>query len=389
MGRTRRWSIVVTVAAVGALLGPSVAMPARAADPAPASGADAFRYVREYAGLGLHRTGTAGNTTTAAWLAQEFEAIGLDTSTQGFSFPSYTPHAASVRVGSFSPEVFPLYYSGRTGPSGVSATLVDVGLGTPVDFALHPVAGKLALVTVPMPLPGLTPTFTRALEGAMQAGARGVVAIIQGSHNFISVPDVDAEGGMCTLPTLLVANNDGKQLRALAGQRATFTLDATYAMSGDAPNVLGVLPGTSDDVIVIGTPITGWFAAATERGAGIGAMLTLARYFAARADGHQLKQTIMFVGTSGHEVGFLGLEKFVEANPALAPRVTAYLHFGAAVGAKGNVALGNLVVPTGPGSAALLHRLREPHPRRGGAVERARQRRRPRAAPATGCRRVG
>ena len=340
--------------AVLVVLALSASGAAHADPPAPATGADAYRYVTQYAGLGLHRTGTAGNVTTVDWLANELQSIGLQTSTQTFAFNSYSPTHAELRVGATSPAVFPLYYSGTTGPGGITAQLVNVGLGTPIDYALHPVAGKIALIEVPMPLPGLVPTLGTALKGAADGGAVGVVAAIDGSLNAISSPDVDARGGLCTLPTLLVGNNDGAVLRNLAGQSATLTLDATYSTQGHVDNVIATLPGTGNGVIVIGTPITGWFTAATERGTGIGAMLTLARYFAAQAHQHPLAQTIMFVGTSGHEVGFLGLDELVRANPALVPRITAYLHFGASVATKGFIALGNTVVPTGIAEATRI-----------------------------------
>ena len=107
--------------------------------------------------------------------------------------------------------------------------------------------------------------------------------------------------------------------------------------------MIGVLPGATDDVLVIGTPITGWFSAASERGTGIGVMLTLARLLAAR--GPQ-KQTVMFLGTSGHEVGFLGLQRFVQANPQLLKHITAYLHLGAAPGVKGDVEIADRIIPS-------------------------------------------
>src|SRR5205085_11611421 len=131
--------------------------------PAPGSGADAYQAVKDYTALGLHRTGTAGGAATASWLAAQFAAAGLDTSVESFTFPQFRPKTASLTVGSYSPVSFPLYYYGRTPPGGVTAPLVDIGLGTPADIALHPPAGKIALVEVPMPLPGAGPTLGRAL----------------------------------------------------------------------------------------------------------------------------------------------------------------------------------------------------------------------------------
>ena len=332
--------ITLALAIVGVLM---ASTPGHSDPYPPATGADAHRYLSEYADLGLHRTGTAGNQTTADWLAGRFASIGLATSTETFTFSRYLPRAASLSVGSFSPEVFPLYYSGRTGASGITAPLVHVGLGTPIDFALHDVAGKIVLIDVPMPLPGLIPTLSNAITSATTGGAVGVVASIAAPENTISVPDVDSRSGLCGLPTLLTGKIDGEELGLHDGEVATLVLDADY---GDAvaPNILGVLPGSSDDILVIGTPITGWFTAATERGAGIGAMLTLARYFAERAASRPLSQTLLFLGTSGHEVGFLGLEEFVRAHPDLIGRISSYLHLGAGVGAKKYLEVGSQII---------------------------------------------
>ena len=327
--------VVLTV-----VLAATLASPARAADLAPATGADAYRFVSAYADLGLHRTGTAGGAATAAWLADTFRSIGLETSVQDFTFGRFLPHGASVTAGGFSPEVFPLYYSGRT--AGVTGELVDVGLGTPLDLAGRDLTGKIALIEVPMPLPGLVPTLGNAITNVTNAHAAALVAAIDGPENFISSPDVDARAGTCRLPILMIGKVDGEELRLHAGQTAAVVLDAEVG-EATAPNVLGVLPGASDDVLVIGTPITGWFAAASERGAGIGVMLTLARALAARGT---LPQTVMFLGTSGHEVGFLGLERFLQANPSLLSHVTAYLHLGAAVGVSGDVEVLDHVVRT-------------------------------------------
>ena len=317
-----------------------------------ATGQDAYDYLEQYVGLGLHRTGTAGNAAVVDWLSSKFASFGLTTSTQSFSFPQFVPKSVSLTVGSFSPAVFPLFYSGRTGPHGVTAELVDVGLGTPVDFALHEVAGKIVVVQVPMPLPGSALTLGRALTSAAQGGAAAFIAVVDVPLNTISVPDVDSRAGFCAMPTLIVGKHDGEAIRRRNGQGATVVLEANYldgdaAPFGSAENVLGVLPGTSDDVVMIGTPITGWFGAATERGGGIGALVTLARYFAARYHHAPPPQTLLFVGTSGHEVGFLGLEKLLEANPELVPRLSAYLHFGAGVSAKQYISIGDGVFPTG------------------------------------------
>jgi hypothetical protein len=95
----------------------------------PATGADAYRYLSAYASLGPHhRAGTTANEDAVNWLESELQSIGLATSVQSFEFERYLPQTARLSVGSFSPEVFPLYYSGRTGSSQeIQAPLVEAG----------------------------------------------------------------------------------------------------------------------------------------------------------------------------------------------------------------------------------------------------------------------
>ena len=314
----------------------------------PGTGADAYRYLSAYASLGPHhRAGTTANEDTVNWLESELQSIGLATGVQSFEFQRYLPQTASLSVGSFSPEVFPLYYSGRTGSSQeIQAPLVDAGLGTALDFALHPAAGKIALVEIPMPLPGLAATLGNAISSARMAGAVAMVASIEGPLNEISSPDVDERTGLCGFPVLIIGKVDGSALRQHAGEMASFVLNADYG-TATSWNVVGILPSAGDDVIVIGTPITGWFTAAAERGAGVGAMLTLARHFAAKAQSQPLPQTLLFLGTSGREIGFLGLEKFLQGNASLIPKITAYLHFGAGLAAKKYLEVGNQILELG------------------------------------------
>ena len=181
-GSTVRRRVCVIVMAL-AMLG---ATGAGATTPAAGTGADAFRFVRAYAALGLHRTGTTSNDATSAWLADQFTSIGLQTSVQNFTFERFLPNTASLRVGAYSPKVFPLYYSGTT--MGVTGQLVDVGHGTPAELVNKDLTGKIALVDVPMPVPGLAPTLSQAIKAVTGAHAAGMVAAIDGPRNDISAP---------------------------------------------------------------------------------------------------------------------------------------------------------------------------------------------------------
>ncbi len=110
-----------------------------------------------------------------------------------------------------------------------------------------------------------------------------------------------------------------------------FTLDADYR-SGRSANVIATIPGRSTETLIVGTPTNGWFTTAVERGAGVGTLLSLARYYAGR--GTPPDKTLVFVFTGGHEVGFLGLQRYIDAHPALIDSTYTYVHLGAAIAGR-------------------------------------------------------
>lgn len=313
-----------------------------ASAPPPATGSDAYRFLEEFASFGNHRTGTNVDRRTAAWFANHLEDAGYDVEVQPFDFPRFSVREASIRVGGVAPPVTPLYYSGVTSSEGIQGELVDVGLGTPVELALHDLAGKVALVHVPMPAPGLIPTFAPARTAAQNAGAVALVAAVDAPANQLFGINVTAQPGVCGLPVLVVGSQDGALLSSLSGQVADVVLDAVVR-PGESQNVVAVREGPGPGVVIVGTPLNGWFRTATERGSGVGTLLTLARHFATI----DTASTLVFVGTGGHEVGFLGLGEFVEANPDLVAAATAYVHLGASVAARQQLDLGDTIVSTG------------------------------------------
>jgi hypothetical protein len=63
--------------------------------------------------------------------------------------------------------------------------------------------------------------------------------------------------------------------------------------------VLGVIPGTGDEYVVIVSHLDGYFESANDNGAGLASMLALADYYANEAPARP-DRTMLFVGTSGH-----------------------------------------------------------------------------------------
>jgi hypothetical protein len=75
--------------------------------------------------------------------------------------------------------------------------------------------------------------------------------------------------------------------------------------------------GDAAPPVVVATTLSGWFRCAGERGSGIAIALQLAQDLAAR-------WPMMVVGTTGHELHYLGLRRFL-ATQALHPAAVIFL----------------------------------------------------------------
>jgi hypothetical protein len=115
----------------------------------------------------------------------------------------------------------------------------------------------------------------------------------------------------------------GRDLGALEAGPLRLRLHARVE-PGTSANVVATLGGAADDPFVVTTPLTGWFRCAGERGTGLAIALEVACRLAA-------EHPVLFVGTTGHEIGHLGARAFRRENAELRPRVV--LHLGASVAA--------------------------------------------------------
>jgi hypothetical protein len=133
---------------------------------------------------------------------------------------------------------------------------------------------------------------------------------------------------------LQVSSEHGEWLKQQARQSATARIVAQVQRAKTkAYNVTVTIKGAQPRLapLVVMTPRSGWWHSTSERGGGLicwlEAMLALAEKKPAR--------TTHFISSSGHELGHLGLESFIERRPELVKQAWAWMHFGANVGAVG------------------------------------------------------
>ena len=309
--------------------------------------------VDQYGSSPNHYSGTPADWAELNTVAQGFRADGLQLGSIAYQFPRFEATNVALATDSHSipaAALAPLLYSGTTGPSGIEAPLLAAANGT---FAPADAAGKIVVVSA---LSG--GALDPAVEKAIAAGAVGLVYVTKGVADLPKKEDVNSRGGTGDFPVLLVGQKSGAQVLAdaTAGQSADLTLQARLGTATDF-DVWGVLPGADPSRrVFVGTPVSSFVPSASERGGGVAILEGLARHYA-EVPRSQRPETLVFLATTGHEVGFLGLEALIEAKGDWFTGADAYVHMGASLGAPTGVENpdGSITVTPAPPAGLKLH----------------------------------
>jgi len=256
-----------------------------------------FDLVREYADLGVHRSGTDTQAATAAWLADELRARGGAVSLEPVAFERYVAdwsvtvdgdevealplfYEATGRASSTDPVRWPAFSPGGAGPLGVTGALEDAD-AHPGDLVVAATRNLLGLLGVPNRSPG---------HGS------GVHVLQVAGHHGAALAD---------------------------GAPVTASIDARIEPAS-CPNVVARFGDVerADRLTVLTTPISGWFRCAGERGTGIAAALEMASQLAEAGP-------LLFLGATGHELGAFGAAVL---HRTWGDRAHTLLHVGANVG---------------------------------------------------------
>jgi hypothetical protein len=311
---------------------------AAAAD--PLAGAALYADVKTYARLGEHRTGTAGDNATTAWLDRALRAAGYAVERQGFDYPVFDLVRSDLTLGGRTIGGFPYWTPGTTPAAGVTGPLsLTGGPGTVMLVDLPVGAGA-----------GLDAPPPKLISDAVATTPAAVVAVTESALGLMAALNRNPRAPPWPMPVLLVAGAEAAALKAAAGagERATVRLVGTTT-TRRAENVIGrrVRPGKQ---VVVSTPKSGWLHCAGERGSGVAIWLGLARWLAASSD-----HNITVVAASGHEFDGYGGDRFTEH---LAPK-PADTRLWVAIGA--NVAVydfalrdGKIVRQAGPPASRTL-----------------------------------
>jgi hypothetical protein len=275
------------------------------------------RVIRAYGEQGFHRTGSETDKRSGDWLCDEVRVIGLDPSREAFSLNLVEPVVGMLVVGERRIEGLPLFDGAFTGASGVRGQLGALDGDAPI---------------------GLTEAAPNtAAAGPLGAARRAnrhkaIVCVTRGGRPGLCPSNADFFLDPFGPPVLQVSSEESSWLteQARAGAEAQLIAQVRRKQA-QAFNVTAKIQGTDSNLLplVVMTPRSGWWSCASERGGGIACWLELMR--ALRAN--KPARDVLFVASSGHELGHLGINAFVDRRPGVVKKSVAWIHLGANIGA--------------------------------------------------------
>ena len=273
--------------------------------------------IHAYEEQGFHRTGTAVDRLSGEWLANEVRQLGLEPAQEEFSFNRVDIIHASLAVNGHRVDGLPLFDGGFTSSAGITGSLGHLGSDASI---------------------GLTEIPPNASEAGALGDARrhnrhqAIAVVTRGAHSGFCPSNADSFRCPFGPPVLQIASDAASFLADCARQGAKGTLTAQVERTpAQAFNVTASISGIDECAapLVVMTPRSGWWSCASERGGGLACWLEIMR--AVRDE--KPARNVLFVASSGHELGHLGLDAFTQRRSGLVPCAKAWIHLGANIGA--------------------------------------------------------
>lgn len=285
--------------------------------------------------------GFPSSDKTVAWAAANFRKAGIkdvriQPIAQDVKSSLWLPLSWQVKLladPAFGPGTSDLILESAlpVGPSNIpggtlTASLVYVGAASPAVLDRMDVKGKIAVQLV---VPQGHMLFERGAvdsrsEELVKRGAVGVFNLVRLPGNELSRDFSD-----CGNPCFNIGGRDGWFIESLldramqAGMqdkvRVQIDLKTETFRGLKANNSIAVIPGKSDEAIVLNAHVDGWFDGAGDNADGLAVLVALARYFSRPSN--TPARTLVFVASAGHHTpGINGPRSFVTTNPDLAKR---------------------------------------------------------------------
>ena len=269
--------------------------------------------------------GTPSSEQTQQWVAAKFKQAGLEVRVAEYALgPQAFPRSWEVTVAgagktlklsSASPIItFSRYMPSEKGDLDIETEWV--GLGMASDFAGKDVRGK-AVFIYSIPTPGSliqSAGWMGAVARAQEHGAAAILVVLAIPGNMSFVSHMQGLSNSPKVPVFTVGLDDGEaveSLNAMAASARGAALKTRLRWNVEtvpglkAANVIGVLPGKTDESIVMIAHTDGFFEGANDDAAGTATLVGVAEHFAKRPR-DQRRRTMYFIASPDHHGGDLG-----------------------------------------------------------------------------------
>ena len=248
---------------------------------------DLWRDFESLCDFGGRLSGTEGERDALAFLRHRgTQASGAPCRTLPVAYQGWRVREARLVLADGSAAAcHPLVRSVATTPAGLTAEVVDLGRGTPEEFAAHKedLAGRIALVRHELMFAAGTIHRRRKYLMAREAGAVGF--LIAGPLPGVCVAGSSGRDGADGIPAAGIAPETAARLaRSNAGwPRVTLMIDTQEAPAETQTHLFDI-PGRSDEWVVLSAHVDGHDLAesAIDNATGVAAALAVTRAVARR-----------------------------------------------------------------------------------------------------------
>ena len=295
----------------------ALAVPGPRSSPGDEKQSRVARWFQQYDSQGTHRTGTAGDKRSADWLAAEARKFGVRPTLESFALDRVEPLNCYIDAGGQRIEGLPLFDAPFTDSNGIDGKLGPFGAES-----------ELGLIELP-PNAEYGPGYE-----AMRRSSR---------HRALLIVTRGTRPGLCPInaawfkhpfssPALQVGSEHSDWLKRQAESGAPARIvEHVNRASTKAYNVTAKIKGAKPELapLVVMTPRSGWWHSTSERGGGLVCWLEVMSALSSARPARDC----LFVASSGHELGHIGLDSFIEQRPKLVKEAHAWIHLGANIGA--------------------------------------------------------
>jgi hypothetical protein len=314
---------------------------------------------------GYRRPGTSASHKVEQFLIEELKSFGFKTvEKQVININVWEPMKwqFSFKINNEIHEIPCFYacYTTFTNPDGVTGELIYLGEGKEEDFQGKDINGKIvicdlkfyeliyeALATICYYVHNPNneifkehniPDMSRCLNWAAyhraeKKGAIGFVGILSNyplDSPILYHPAEGIDDLPRSIPGIFLGKEDGKRLKETLKNNQNKSIEGNLILTGkETPgktsNIIGILPGMSNEIIELGSHHDAAFHNAVQDASGVSIILALAKYFS-QIPIEQRNKSILVLFSTCHFYGSIGGYEFIKKYKKLIPRIVASIH---------------------------------------------------------------